>query len=83
MSAFPGLNGRGWVIPALPIWGHDGGMKTSLVREKLTLRLPPDLRRRLKSVAVVNGRSLNAEIIQRLGRSFDGGSDAPQGSELQ
>jgi hypothetical protein len=28
---------------------------------------------RLKSVAVDNGCSLNAEIVQRLRRSFDGG----------
>jgi hypothetical protein len=62
---------------------EDGGMKTPLVREKLTLRLPPKLHRRLKSVAVDNGRSLNAEVVQRLRRSFDGGSGAPEGSELQ
>jgi predicted HicB family RNase H-like nuclease len=61
---------------------EDGGMKTPLVREKLTLRLPPKLHWRLKSVAGDNGRSLNAEIVQRLRRSFvDGG--APEGSELQ
>jgi len=60
----------------------EGGMKTPLVREKLTLRPPPKLHRRLKSVAVVNGRNLNAEIVQRLRRSFDGGG-APEGSEVQ
>ena len=55
------------------LWeAEDGGMKTPLVREKLTLRLPPELHRRLKSVAVDNGRSLNAEIVQRLRRSVDG-----------
>jgi predicted HicB family RNase H-like nuclease len=48
-------------------------MKTSLVREKLTLRLPTDLHRRLTSAAIENGRSLNAEIVQRLRRSFEGG----------
>jgi predicted HicB family RNase H-like nuclease len=63
------------------IRGQGGGMKTPLVREKLTLRLPPELHRRLKSVAVDNGRSLNGEIVQRLRRSFDGGD--PEGSELQ
>jgi predicted HicB family RNase H-like nuclease len=51
---------------------EDGGMKTPLVREKLTLRLPPKLHRSLKAVAVDNGRSLNAEIVQRLRRSFEG-----------
>ena len=60
---------------------EDGGMKTPLVREKLTLRLPPKLHWRLKSVAGDTGRSLNAEIVQRLRRSFVDG--APEGSELQ
>jgi predicted HicB family RNase H-like nuclease len=46
-------------------------MKAPLVREKLTLRLPPKLHRSLKAVAVDNGRSLNAEIVQRLRRSFE------------
>jgi predicted HicB family RNase H-like nuclease len=55
-------------------------METPLVREKLTLRLPPELHWRLKSVAVDNGRSLNAEIVQRLRRSIDSGG-APKGSE--
>jgi predicted HicB family RNase H-like nuclease len=49
-------------------------MKTPLLREKLTLRLPPTLHRHLKSVALDNGRSLNAEIVQRLRRSIDGGA---------
>lgn len=46
-------------------------MKTPLVREKLTLRLPSQLHRRLRGVAVDNDRSLNAEIVRRLARSFD------------
>jgi predicted HicB family RNase H-like nuclease len=50
-------------------------MKISLVREKLTLRLPSDLHRRLTGAAVYNGRSLNAEIVQRLQRSLEGGAD--------
>jgi predicted HicB family RNase H-like nuclease len=50
-------------------------MKTSLVRDKLTLRLPTDLRRRLAGAAVGNGRSLNAEIVQRLRRSLEGSID--------
>ena len=52
-------------------WWQGGGMETPLVREKLTLRLPPKLHRRLRGVAVGNDRSLNAEIVQRLARSFD------------
>jgi hypothetical protein len=53
-------------------WWHGGGMKTPLVREKLTLRLPADLHRRLTRSAADNGRSLNSEIVQRLRRSEDG-----------
>jgi hypothetical protein len=50
-------------------------MKTPLVREKLTLRLPPMLHRSLKAEAFDNGRSLNAEIVQRLRRSFESSPD--------
>jgi predicted HicB family RNase H-like nuclease len=39
--------------------------------ETLTLRVPIKLHRHLKAVAVDNGRSLNAEIVQRLRRSFE------------
>jgi predicted HicB family RNase H-like nuclease len=42
-----------------------------LVRETLTLRVPAKLHRRLKAAAVDNGRSLNAEIVQRLVQSFE------------
>ena len=55
-------------------------METPLFREKLTLRLPPPLHRTLKAAAVDNGRSLNAEIVQRLRRSLQSTS-APKGSE--
>jgi hypothetical protein len=72
--------GHDWVIAVVLCVVEDGGMKTPLVREKLTLRLPPELHWRLKSVAVDNGRSLNAEIVQRLRRSIDSGG-APKGSE--
>jgi predicted HicB family RNase H-like nuclease len=47
-------------------------MKTPVAREKLTLRLPTHLHRRLTDEAVDNGRSLNAEIVQRLRRSLEG-----------
>jgi predicted HicB family RNase H-like nuclease len=57
-------------------------VKTPLIREKLTLRLPPETHERLKAVAIENGRSLNAEIVQRLLRSF-AGSSTPGGSEQQ
>jgi hypothetical protein len=63
-----------------PRWWHGGGVNTSLVREKLTLRLPSEIHRKLKAVAVENGRSLNAEIVQRLRRSF-AGTSTPKGSE--
>jgi predicted HicB family RNase H-like nuclease len=47
-------------------------MKTPSDREKLTLRLPTALHRRLTGAAIDNGRSLNAEIVQRLRRSLEG-----------
>jgi hypothetical protein len=60
------------VMAAVPRGPQHGGMKTPLVREKLTLRVPPTLHRSLRDVAVENGRSLNAGIVQRLKRSFEG-----------
>jgi predicted HicB family RNase H-like nuclease len=45
-------------------------MKAPAVREKLTLRIPTELHRRLTSAATENGRSLNAEIVQRLRHSL-------------
>jgi len=36
----------------------------------LTARLPPDLHKRLSKAAEVSGRSLNAELMQRLTDSF-------------
>jgi predicted HicB family RNase H-like nuclease len=56
-------------------------MKTPLVREKLTLRLPPTLHRSLKAVAVDDGRSLNAEIVQRLRQSLEGSSNRTRAEE--
>jgi len=41
-------------------------------RTKKTLRLPQSLNKELEKCAAQNGRSLNAEIIQRLLRSFEG-----------
>jgi predicted HicB family RNase H-like nuclease len=55
-------------------------MKKPLVRETLTLRIPTKLHRHLKAVAVDNGRSLNAEIVQRLLRSLEG-TAAPEASQ--
>ena len=56
-------------------------METPLIREKLTLRLPPNLHRRLKAVAVDNGRSLNAEIVQRLKHGFEAAGVSPNQPE--
>lgn len=39
---------------------------------ELTLRLPPDLRRRLEDEAHTKNRSLNSEVIARLHASLDG-----------
>lgn len=41
-------------------------------REKLTLRLPPDVHVLVKNAAAENDRSLNAEIIARLRSSLVG-----------
>jgi predicted HicB family RNase H-like nuclease len=49
-------------------------MKTPLRRDARTLRLPPKLHRQLRVVAVENGRSLNAEIVQRLQRTVEDAS---------
>lgn len=38
--------------------------------DKFMLRLPDGMRDRLKSLAATNGRSLNAEIVQRLEASL-------------
>jgi predicted HicB family RNase H-like nuclease len=47
-------------------------MQAQNEREKLTLRLPANLHQRLAEQAQENGRSLNAEIVQRLRASMDG-----------
>lgn len=41
-------------------------------REKLTLRLPPEVHAKVKIAAGENDRSLNSEIIARLRKSLDG-----------
>jgi len=46
-------------------------MKKPVVRDALTLRLPAELHEHLRAEAVDNGRSLNAEIVQRLQRSVE------------
>jgi predicted HicB family RNase H-like nuclease len=56
-------------------------MKTPLVREKLTLRVPPNLHRRLQRAAVDNDRSLNAEIVQRLRMSLEGSTTAEESEQ--
>lgn len=39
------------------------------------LRLPPELKKKLLHSAVDNGRSMNAEILVRLEKSFDSSSN--------
>jgi hypothetical protein len=54
---------------------YDGGMVTSVNQSdfvKTALRLPPDVHSRLHEAAQANGRSYNAEIVHRLGESFEG-----------
>jgi predicted HicB family RNase H-like nuclease len=41
-------------------------------REKLTVRIVLDIKTRLQEEAEKNGRSLNAEIVQRLRVSLEG-----------
>jgi predicted HicB family RNase H-like nuclease len=56
-------------------------MKTpTLVRAKLTLRLPVELHQRLSDAAVDNGRSLTSEIVQRLKQSFGAAGVNPTNS---
>jgi hypothetical protein len=44
---------------------------------QVKIRLPDELRDRLTNVATQNGRSINAEIIWRLRRSFDPSNGGP------
>lgn len=47
------------------------------------LRMPGDLRERVEHAAAKSGRSLNAEILDRLQRSFQASADSGAQSELQ
>lgn len=38
--------------------------------DRFIIRLPGDMRPRLKAIAFSNGRSMNAEIVHRLHQSF-------------
>lgn len=44
--------------------------KTGRSSDQFMLRLPEDLRDRIRSIAERNGRSMNAEIVLRLERSI-------------
>ncbi len=59
-------------LDAFPWWmesGHKFGMPPT---ERLTIhiRVSPSLLKRIKIAAAENGRSMNAEIVARLERSF-------------
>ena len=45
---------------------------------KTALRLPPELHAQLHAAAAESGRSYNGEILQRLARSFEGGTNAEE-----
>lgn len=45
--------------------------KPSDLQERFQVRLPHGLRDRLREVAELNGRSMNAEIVDRLVRSLE------------
>lgn len=43
--------------------------------EQISLRLPDGWRRQIKIAAAENGRTMNAEIVQRLRASIEGAND--------
>lgn len=51
------------------LWPYDGAVK---LLPAFNLRLPADLRAQLDEAAKENDRSLNAEIVRRLRKSFEG-----------
>lgn len=56
-------------MPSTPIWSIIRGM-TIQTDPQYKLRMPPELRDKLKAAAEDNHRSMNAEIIARLQESF-------------
>lgn len=57
---------------------YDGGMATSIDQKnfvKTALRLPPDLHAAVHEEAQRNGRSYNAELVERIQGSFDDQAD--------
>lgn len=59
------------IIGALPLTPKSTRAPTSNIAP-FGLRMQPDLRFKLEGAAAAAGRSLNAEIVSRLERSFDG-----------
>lgn len=51
--------------------------------EKFNLRLPTDMRERIKREAKKAGRSMNTEIVTRLAASFNMGSGLKEGGSLR
>ena len=51
--------------------------------EKFNLRLPADMRERIKREAKKAGRSMNTEIVTRLAASFDMGRGLEEGGSLR
>ncbi|RWN78043.1 MAG: Arc family DNA-binding protein [Mesorhizobium sp.] len=39
--------------------------------DDVKIRMPPEMKRRLKKIAADNGRSMNAEIMARIEQSFE------------
>lgn len=58
-------------------------MTTHQTDPQYKLRMPPELRDKLKDAAKENHRTMNAEIVARLQESFEGTSATGSGSELQ
>jgi hypothetical protein len=49
--------------------------KTNRESDKFMLRLPPGMRKAIAHEAEKNGRSMNAEIVERIARSFERSAD--------
>jgi hypothetical protein len=53
------------------------GVKDIAERERVQVRMPEDLKRRLAWLAGKSGRTLNGEILSRLVESFGDATDLP------
>jgi predicted HicB family RNase H-like nuclease len=63
-------------LRVIRLWPYDGAMPSKPLATSgvpaFNLRLPRDLRQQVVEAAHANSHSINAEIIHRLRRSFEG-----------